>query len=239
VATLEIIGLRKRFGGVVALAGVDLTVTGDEILGLIGPNGSGKSTLFNVVCGLHKPTAGRVLWNGSDITGRRPHEIARLGLGHTFQQAMAFPALTVRENVRIALEHGAVGRWPRRWSSPEEILAFVGLDGLADEQARIMPFGNMRRLGIAIALGGHPDKLLLDEPAAGLSESESADLVDLILGIHRLGVGVCVVDHRVSLITALCQRLVVLHFGTKIADGPTEQVLGDPKVIEVYLGSER
>ena len=169
MTTLEIRGLRKTFGGVVALAGVDMTVRSEEILGVIGPNGSGKTTLFNTVCGVYRPNGGTIHWNGVDIAGRPAYTIGRLGLGRTFQQAMSFPALTVRENVQIAIEHGSRredGAGPQ-WSSPEELLEFVGLEGFVDEVASAMPFGNLRRLGVAVALGGRPAQLLLDEPAAG------------------------------------------------------------------------
>jgi branched-chain amino acid transport system ATP-binding protein len=240
VTVLEIRGLRKQFGGVVALAGVDMTIKSDEILGIIGPNGSGKTTLFNAVCGVVRPNAGTVRWEGVDITGRPAFEIGRLGIARTFQQAMSFAALPVRENVQIAIEHGSVrrDRASQRWSSPEEILEFVGLEGLGEETASTMPFGNLRRLGIAVALGGHPSQLLLDEPAAGLNEGESAELVHLMRRVHQLGIGVCVIDHHVGMMAEVCSHLIVLHFGNKIADGPTEAVLGDPKVIEVYLGGQ-
>jgi branched-chain amino acid transport system ATP-binding protein len=237
---LEISGLRKRFGGVVALAGVDLTIKSDEIIGIFGPNGSGKTTLFNTVCGVYTPDGGKVLWNGVDITGKPAFMVGRLGVTRTFQQAMSFPSLTVRENIQIAMEHGCrqgdAGGW--RWTSAEELLHFVGLDDFADEQANVMPFGNLRRLGIAVALGGRPLQLLLDEPAAGLNDSESYRLVELFRSIHQLGVGICLIDHHVQMMAELCDHLIVLHFGTKIADGPTEQVVRDEKVIEVYLGVE-
>jgi branched-chain amino acid transport system ATP-binding protein len=240
VTVLEISGLRKHFGGVVALAGVDATIRSDEILGIIGPNGSGKTTLFNAVCGVYRPDAGAVRWNGVDITGRPAFEIGRLGIGRTFQQAMSFSTLPVRENVQIAIEHGSARRdgATRHWSSPEEILEFVGLGGFAEESANAMPFGNLRRLGIAVALGGHPSQLLLDEPAAGLNEGESAELVQLIRRVHELGIGVCVIDHHVGMMAEVCSHLIVLHFGNKIADGPTEAVLRDERVVEVYLGGQ-
>jgi branched-chain amino acid transport system ATP-binding protein len=239
VTVLEISGLRKRFGGVIALAGVDVTIKSDEILGIIGPNGSGKTTLFNAVCGVYRPDAGSVRWEGVEITRRPAFEIARLGIGRTFQQAMSFPALSVRENVQIAIEHGSARRdkVARRWTSPEELLEFVGLEGFAEENANAMPFGNLRRLGIAVALGGRPQQLLLDEPAAGLNDAESAELVQLIRRVHQLGIGVCVIDHHVGMMAELCGHLVVLHFGNKIAEGLTQTVLRDAKVIEVYLGA--
>ena len=240
MTALEIIGLRKEFGGVIALAGVDISIELDDIIGIIGPNGSGKTTLFNVITGVHNPTAGRVLWQGKDITGKPTYQIARSGLVRTFQQAMSYPGLSVRENVRIACEHGRSRRGAAgpQWGSPDEILSFVGLAALSDEIAGSMPFGNLRRLGVAVALGANPLLLLLDEPAAGLSDSEVTELMELILRLPKMGIGVCLIDHRMFLMSALCQRLVVLNFGTKIAEGPPDVVLNDPKVMEVYLGNE-
>jgi branched-chain amino acid transport system ATP-binding protein len=239
MATLEITGLQKRFGGVVALNGVDLSMDATKITGIIGPNGSGKTTLFNVIVGAHKPSGGRVSWHGNDITGRSTAEIARQGLVRTFQQAMSFSGLSVRENVTIACEHGRPREGARaRWNSPEEILDFVGLSGLGDQIAGSMPFGNLRRLGIAIALGTNPLLLLLDEPAAGLNQTEVAQLMKLIVQLPRVGIGVCLIDHDMFLMSGLCERLTVLNFGTKIAEGPPAIVLNDPKVKEVYLGNE-
>jgi branched-chain amino acid transport system ATP-binding protein len=236
---LEITGLQKRFGGVVALNGVDLSVDLTRITGIIGPNGSGKTTLFNVIVGAHKPSAGRVSWRGTDITGKSPAAIARQGLVRTFQQAMSFSTLSVQENVTIACEHGRAHNGAElRWNSPEEILDFVGLSGLGDQTAGSMPFGNLRRLGIAIALGTNPLLLLLDEPAAGLNQTEVAQLMELILQLPKVGIGVCLIDHDMFLMSGLCERLTVLNFGTKIAEGPPAVVLNDPKVKEVYLGNE-
>jgi branched-chain amino acid transport system ATP-binding protein len=240
VAALEITGLRKEFGGVVALAGVDISVELERITGIIGPNGSGKTTLFNVVTGVYRPTAGRVVWQGEDITGRPPHEVARKGLVRSFQQAMSFQGLTVRENVEIASEHGSrrADAARPRWSSVDEILHFVGLEGQGEEIAGAMPFGNLRRLGVAVALAANPALLLLDEPAAGLSDREATALSQLIIQLPAMGIGVCLIDHHMSFMSALCERLIVLDFGTKIAEGTPASVLHDARVMEVYLGNE-
>ena len=236
MSALEISGLRKTFGGVVALDGVDLSIDPDEILGIVGPNGSGKTTLFNVVTGALKPTAGSVQWRGEDISGLPAHQIARKGLVRTFQQAMSFPALSVRENILIAQEHGAGGA-ERKGMSNSEILRFVGLEGRENEIAGSMPFGNLRRLGLALALAARPILLLLDEPAAGLNDSETEQLAEIILQLPGRGIGVCLIDHDMNLIASICRRLVVLDFGTKIAEGPPDKVLSDKKVVEVYLGA--
>jgi branched-chain amino acid transport system ATP-binding protein len=235
MSALKISGLRKTFGGVVALDGVDLSIDPDEILGIVGPNGSGKTTLFNVVTGALKPTAGSVHWRGEDISGLPAHKIARKGLVRTFQQAMSFPALSVRENILIAHEHGAIA--DRKGMSTSEILRFVGLDGRENEIAGSMPFGNLRRLGLALALAARPILLLLDEPAAGLNDSETEQLAEIILQLPGRGIGVCLIDHDMNLIASICRRLVVLDFGTKIAEGPPGEVLNDKKVVEVYLGA--
>lgn len=235
-AILEIKGLKKQFGGLTALSGVDISIEEGEILGIVGPNGSGKTTLFNVITGVYRPTDGKVSWRGRDITSLAAHEISAAGIGYTFQQAMAFPGLSVWENVQIASEHARNTGRPYPWTTPAALLAFVGLTALADERAGVLPFGNLRLLGIALALATRPSLILLDEPAAGLNDKETATLVGLVKQFPGHGISVCVIDHDMKLMQMLCKRLVVLDFGSKIADGPTQTVLADPKVLEVYLG---
>jgi ABC-type branched-subunit amino acid transport system ATPase component len=235
---LAISGLSKQFGGVTALAGVDLAIEEGEILGVVGPNGSGKTTLFNVVTGVHKPSGGTVLFRGRDITGLAPHAISRTGIGYTFQQAMAFAGLGVLENVRIAGEHARAGGTANSWPTPQALLDFVGLSALGGEKAGVLPFGSLRLLGLALALATRPSLLLLDEPAAGLNDRETSALVGLVRQLPGHGITVCVIDHDMKLMQMLCRRLAVLDFGSKIADGPTEAVLADPKVLDVYLGGE-
>ena len=235
---LAISGLSKQFGGVTALAGVDLAIEEGEILGVVGPNGSGKTTLFNVVTGVHKPSAGTVLFRGRDITGLAPHAISRAGVGYTFQQAMAFAGLGVLENVQIAGEHVRAWGTANPWPTPQALLDFVGLSALGGEKAGVLPFGSLRLLGLALALATRPSLLLLDEPAAGLNDRETSALVGLVRQLPGHGITVCVIDHDMKLMQMLCRRLAVLDFGSKIADGPTEAVLADPKVLDVYLGGD-
>ena len=240
MSALEIAGLRKVFGGVVAIDSITLSADLNEILGIVGPNGSGKTTLFNIITGVLRPTAGAVRWCGEDISGQSTHAIARKGLVRSFQQAMSFSALSVRENVLIANGHGSrkkVAFDADHGPAADEILGFVGLSAQKDEIAGSMPFGYLRRLGLALALATRPKLILLDEPAAGLNDVETEDLAKLIVQLPQFGIGVCIIDHDMNLISTICHRLVVLDFGTVIAMGPPVDVLNDRKVMEVYLGA--
>ena len=236
MVTKEVLVLRgeqveKRFEGVTALAGVDIDVREGEILGLIGPNGSGKTTLLNVVSGVYAPTGGRILLGEDDIAGRKAHQVASLGISRTFQNIKLFTQLTVRENVEAAAAPGT------EESSVDEVLAGLGLRDIEREKAVNLPYGRQRRLEIARAVVRRPSLILLDEPAAGMNESESDDLLENIRRIRSdLSCSVVVVDHDLRLIMKLCDRIQVLDQGRTIAVGAPEAIAADPAVIEAYLG---
>lgn len=234
---LAVRGLTKRFGGVEALSEVDVDFRAGEIVGVIGPNGSGKTTLFNCVCGFVRPNRGSVRWRREELVGLAPHAVARRGIGRTFQHAMTFPGLTVEDNAAIAVAAAA----RRRDGAALEVAALLDSVGLSLRRhavAHELPFGEARRLGIAIALATRPDLLLLDEPAAGLNDAETLELRDLINRVRRDGATVAVIDHDMTLMLELCDRLVVLDFGRKIAEGDPSAVRQNRDVIEIYLGRE-
>jgi branched-chain amino acid transport system ATP-binding protein len=233
-AVLEVRGVRKRFAGVTALDGVDLQVRRGEILAVLGPNGSGKTTLFNVISGFLKPSAGEVLFHGSCINGAPPYRLAGRGLVRTFQQAMSFQALTVRENVEVAIH--ATGR--RKLADVADILDMCGLGASADKPASILPYGKQRNLGVAIALAAGPELLLLDEPAAGLGDEASSDLARLIRHINAQGVALMLIDHDMPFLLPLADRVVVLEAGRTLAEGTAESIVQNQKVIDVYFGHD-
>lgn len=239
-AALEADELSKQFGGVHALRGVSLRLGEGEIAGLIGPNGSGKTTLLNCVSGVFAPTSGSVLLDGAEITGKPAHEIARAGVVRTFQNVRLFDGLTTLENVAIAALAAGGARRRDSHAHARGLLDRLGLTPLADRYAGTLSFGDQRRVEIARALAASPRFLLLDEPAAGMSESESDELGASIERVRReRGCGVLVVEHDLRLIMRLCDTVHVLNEGAVISEGTPAEVRADPAVIAAYIGEEK
>lgn len=236
---IKAVGIQKAFGGVRALAGVSLAVDRKEIVGLIGPNGSGKTTLLNVVSGIYAPEAGSVTLDGADITGMAPDKVARLGVARTFQNIRLFQNLTVIENVEVAaLESRATAGSPR--ARARQHVGEMGLLSEGERRAATLNYGSQRRVEIARAVAASPDYLLLDEPAAGMNETESDELLKTIVGLRdRYGFGILVIDHDLRLIMRLCERVVALNQGTIISEGAPHHVQNDRAVAEAYLGRRR
>jgi len=234
MALLEIRQIMVRFGGVMAVGGVDLDVQAGEITGLIGPNGAGKTTLFNVISGMQDPTAGMVSVNGVDISHESPHRRAKRGLARTFQRLELFASLTVRDNVRVAAELASLTNID---STVDRLLEKVGVSHLADKTAGELPTGSARLVEIARALATGPQLLLLDEPASGLDESESDRLGTLLRELTEDGLGVLLVEHDMSLVMRVCDSIYVLDLGMIIAHGTPEHIQHDSQVLQAYLGA--
>jgi branched-chain amino acid transport system ATP-binding protein len=248
---LALNGITRRFGGLIAVDAVDLEVAKGGVTAVIGPNGAGKTTLFNIISGFQTPNAGRVVFDGTDITGHPPEAIAAAGLVRTFQLVQLFQNLTVLENVKVGSHlHMRGGLWSALLCMPRtreaehaveararELLAFVGLEAAADEEANSLAYGQQRLLEIARALAAGPRLLLLDEPAAGLSVEETRRLAAAIRTIAERGTTVLLIEHDMKLVMNTADTVAVLDFGRKIAEGPPDAVREDSAVIAAYLGT--
>jgi ABC-type branched-subunit amino acid transport system ATPase component len=232
---LEVNGLYKNFGGVVALNKVVLKVDRGEMVGLIGPNGAGKTTLYNCITGFYKPTSGRVIFDGKDITGLPSHKICKLGIARTFQIPRPFMTLTLFENVMVGAL--GIGLSPKEAEEHvKQVISFLMLDEYANQPISKLNFNYRRRCEMARALATKPKLLMLDETFAGLNPKEIDDMLDIVRKIHKEGTTVMLTEHVMRVVMSLAERILVLHQGTLIAEGPPAKIATDANVIEAYLG---